>query len=408
MSRRPGQYGYIEKRGNSYYARFWLDEAGREKRTYKRVRICPVDGPGALNTSERKRRLKEIIAEFGANSEATFRKAESVNLGTTFKEQAEQWLKELKLRKRDPIKPSTASAFESHLNYIRPAIGEMPLSEVNNRTMKEFVSKMAAEVHKDGSPRFSPKSISNYIGVVKMVVASALNEDGDPIYPRKWNHEFMDLPTIDDQNTPSLTSEEIQTIIDQAEGQFPMLYAFLAGSGLRIGEALALRVENVRGSVIHVRQSLWQGHFSTPKTENGTREVDIHSSLAEALTTFIGSRTTGYVFRSARGTPLHKSNVLRRSLHPILATMERESCGFHSFRRFRTAHLRKQRVPEILLRIWIGHSTKGITDKYALEGFKQDVEFRSFTAEQAGLGLNLPQIKAELHPVAPSESFVSV
>jgi integrase len=250
-----------------------LDEAGREKRTYKRVQICPVDGPGALNTFERKRRLKEIIAEFGANSEATFRKVESVNLGTTFKEQAEKWLKALKLRKRDPIKPSTASAFESHLNYIKPEIGEMPLSEVNNRTMKEFISKMASEI-KDDRPRFSPKSIANYLGVVKMVVASALNEDGEPIYPVKWNHEFMDLPTIDHQNTPSLTSEEISVIIDQAHGEFPMLYSVLAGTGLRIGEALALRVENVRGSVVHVRQSIWQGHLNTPKTENGTREVD--------------------------------------------------------------------------------------------------------------------------------------
>ena len=200
MSRRPGQNGYIEKRGNSYYARFWLDEAGREKRTYKRVRICPVDGPGALNTFERKRRLKDIVAEFGANSEATLRKAEAVNLGTTFTEQAEQWLEKLKVRKRKPIKPSTASAFASHLNYIKPAIGEMPLSEVNNRTMKEFISKMASEV-KDDRPRFSPKSIGNYLQVVKMVVASALNKDGEPIYPVNWNHEFMDLPPIDDQNT---------------------------------------------------------------------------------------------------------------------------------------------------------------------------------------------------------------
>jgi integrase len=255
MSRRPGQHGCIEKRGNGYYARFWLDEAGREKRTYKRVRICPLDGPGALNISQRKRRLKEIIAEFGANSEVTFRQAEAVNLGTTFKEQAEQWLKELKLRKRDPIKPSTASAFASHLNYIKPAIGEMPLSEVNNRTMKDFISKMASEVKGD-QPRFSPKSIGNYLGVVKMVVASALNEDGEPIYPVKWNHEFMDLPTIDDQNTPNLASEEINTIIDQAEGQFPMLYSMLAGTGLRIGEALALRVENIRGSIVHVRPLL--------------------------------------------------------------------------------------------------------------------------------------------------------
>jgi hypothetical protein len=37
------------------------------------------------------------------------------------------------------------------------------------------------------------------------------------------------------------------------------------------------------------------------------------SSLAEMLREYLGGRTTGYVFPSERGTPLRKSNLLRRS-----------------------------------------------------------------------------------------------
>jgi hypothetical protein len=90
VSRRSGQNGRIEKKGKVYYARFWLDVPGEAKRVYKSVRICPVDGPGSLNKFELRRRVKEIIAEFDANSEAVFKQAEAVNLGTTFKEQAEK------------------------------------------------------------------------------------------------------------------------------------------------------------------------------------------------------------------------------------------------------------------------------------------------------------------------------
>jgi len=79
MARRSGQNGRIERKGNILYARFWLDVPGQESRVYKCVRICPVSGPGALNKSEQKRRLKEIVAEFGANSEEVFRQAEAVN-----------------------------------------------------------------------------------------------------------------------------------------------------------------------------------------------------------------------------------------------------------------------------------------------------------------------------------------
>jgi hypothetical protein len=82
--------------------------------------------------------------------------------------------------------------------------------------------------------------------------------------------------------------------------------------------------------------------------------------------------------------------------------MKRETCGFHSFRRFRVAHLEQLRVPEILIRIWIGHSIEDLTKKYGETGIKQSVEFRREEAEQAGLGFVVPNLKAELHHVAPT------
>jgi len=164
----------------------------------------------------------------------------------------------------------------------------------------------------------------------------------------------------------------------------------LAGSGVRIEEAIALQVQDLRGTVLNVRHSHWNGDLYTPKTEAGIREIDLHPSLAAMLREHIGTRTLGYLFESSKGTPLARSNVLRRSLHKILQKMGREKCGFHAFRRFRITHLRKRRVMEVLLRIWVGHSTQGITDKYTVETLKRDVAYRKATAEQAGLGFHTP------------------
>jgi hypothetical protein len=55
---------------------------------------------------------------------------------------------------------------------------------------------------------------------------------------------------------------------------------------------------------------------------------------------------------------------------------------------------------EVLLRIWVGHSTHGITDNYTVESLKGDAAFRSSTAEEAGLGFHIP-VEPEL-PVAPN------
>jgi len=129
-----------------------------------------------------------------------------------------------------------------------------------------------------------------------------------------------------------------------------------------IGEAFALRVLDVSDAVLRVRASAWEGTLCEwTKTEAGMREVDLHSSLADALRNHIGSRTTRLVLPSERATPFRKSNLLRRSLHPILKEMGKAPCGSHAFRRFLVSHLRLQTVLELLLRIWIGHSTEGIT-----------------------------------------------
>jgi integrase len=87
--------------------------------------------------------------------------------------------------------------------------------------------------------------------------------------------------------------------------------------------------------------------------------------------------------------PLHQSNLLRRSLHPILKTIGVEKTGFHAFRRFRTTWLRKQHVPEDIIRFWLGHASSEVTDRYSK--LSEDVEFRRSVAASAGLGFEFPE-----------------
>jgi hypothetical protein len=390
MSRRSGQRGRVERKGKCFYARFWLDSTDGGVRKYACVRICPVSGPGSLNASERKRRLLEIVQASGANSEEKCREACGAFLGITFAEQSEQWLVALENRRRRPVKPKTLSCFRSALKYVNEKLGAVPLANLNNSTLKTFVSEMAAETLEDDRPRFGAKSIANYTQIVKFVVASALDAQGEQQFPRKWNTDFLDLPQIADQRRPCFSAVELQQIINRAEGQDQILFALLAGTGVRIGEAIALRVQDVDGSVIHIRHSLWNGVLGSPKTKQGVRDVDLPSDLARVIQLNIaGLQPTSFVFQNEAGGALHQSNVLRRSLHPLLKSAGLAVCGFHSFRRFRVTHLRRSRVPEDLIRFWIGHSAGSITDKYSR--IADDVEFRQRCAQQCGLGFDLPR-----------------
>jgi len=47
----------------------------------------------------------------------------------------------------------------------------------------------------------SPKSISYYAG---LVVASAMGDDVEELSSREWNHEFLDIPLVENRRCPSI------------------------------------------------------------------------------------------------------------------------------------------------------------------------------------------------------------
>ncbi len=180
--------------------RWWMDVAGQEKRLHRRAKICPVSGPECLSRSARERRAREIIEESGADTEEHFLKVVKQETGITFRSQASRWLNEQKVRKRKPIANSTFESWEGCLRkWINLNIGDLPLSEVNNAMLKQLVVTMS----KGG---LSPKTIDNYIQVVKMVVASVMDEEGEPVYLRKWSPEFIDMPIVEKGNRTRLPS----------------------------------------------------------------------------------------------------------------------------------------------------------------------------------------------------------
>jgi integrase len=113
--------------------------------------------------------------------------------------------------------------------------------------------------------------------------------------------------------------------------------------------------------------------------------------LKEYLDKRQGTLKSDLLFQSKSGKPLHQSNVLRRTLHPILEKLNELKCGCHAFRRFRITHLRKKGVPEDLIHFWLGHAGKSVTDHYSK--LRDDLEFRKEVTVRVGLGFELPSQK---------------
>ncbi|MGH7745458.1 MAG: tyrosine-type recombinase/integrase [Candidatus Dormibacteria bacterium] len=219
-------------------------------------------------------------------------------------------------------------------------------------------------------------------------MASDIDENGNEKFPRTWNTDFIDAPQLipSAQYAPIVAPGVVSKAIRKGSGVFPCLYALLAGSGLRISEALALKMGDdgqsdgldLEMGLIHIRKTL--------KTPSAARKVDICDALANFLRKNLSTPIGEAIFLTKKGKPLAETtgyNHLKKDGIP----------GFHSFRRFRNTHLENTRIPSTLIKYWMGHSASGdMTQRYSKF---EDLEIRKDWCHRAGLGFNLPDSKEE-------------
>lgn len=281
-----------------------------------------------------------------------------------FQTQAKRWLKQIRSSKKDPLRASTLERYGGALdNHILPVLGKTKLKDVGNKAARDFVAGLA----------LSPASVKLTLYVLMAVVKSAVDEEGNRLYPVVWNLDFIDPPAVRNQRAPDLPLPALQQALRGANGPDKALYALLAGTGLRISEALSLVLGDAPDAnfwsptqgIINIRHG---------KTDAATRIVDLHPTLNMFL---------------AETLDIDATRLFPAS-DDMYADHLREAVGFsdfHRFRRFRLTHLDNQNVPVGLKKFWAGHAAADVTERYNKVG--KDIAVRKEWAEKAGLGFDL-------------------
>ena len=322
-----------------------------------------------------------------------------------FATQGRIYIDTLKTRKRRPIRPASVSVFESYLrNHVVPSIGTTELESFKNGALKAFVQTLIDK-------KLSPKSIAEISAFTRSIVASVLDADGNQVYPRTWNQEFVDAPPIVRQHQPVCTKEMIKEALRVRHARTDkhrVLVALLLASGIRVGELVALRVGDdgehsgwdQENSLLAIRTSLWRGVEQRPKTLASIRMVDLSTPVNEMLVAFAkatNKKPGDYLFSSRTGRPLSPGSLRKKVLDPLGIP------GFHSCRRWRVSYLKTVGTPDSLLKAWIGHShgnqscEKGtwgndITALY--DKSAEDQEWRRTVGNRVGIGFELPDLKS--------------
>ncbi|MCU0309033.1 MAG: tyrosine-type recombinase/integrase [Thermoleophilia bacterium] len=248
-----------------------------------------------------------------------------------FDEYAAQWIRTFRGRTTAGIRPTTLEEYRRDLDrYAIPFFRTAPIARIELRDMKAF----AIHLEDHG---LAPASVRKLMAPVRALFATALEEGLIRVNPCAGLRLAQRRPGA--LGSPrALAPEELAALIDATPPEWRLLVRFLAQTGLRIGEALALRWEHVDLGArrIRVRERVYRGTVDAPKSRYGVRDVPLATPLARELwrhrqeSPFPGERDP--VFASETGTPLRHDNLFPRVLKPAAVRAGVPWAGFHTLR----------------------------------------------------------------------------
>jgi len=195
MNRRKGQNGVVIQSG-WYRVRWRVGIEGQEERIHMSEKVAPVvidkDGNPKPASQAVQRLAREIVERSGANSVQHFNQV--VFGEVSFRDQTKEYLRWAGSRDRKRIKDLVS--VEGALNqWILPIIGDLPLTKVNNITVKPPVDKMK-------KANLAAATVNKYVNYLKQVVASLRDgATGAAIRHRKWDSVVLDLPIVNQKNS---------------------------------------------------------------------------------------------------------------------------------------------------------------------------------------------------------------
>lgn len=131
-----------------------------------------------------------------------------------FNNQAETYMAEI----ASVARPNTLRRYRSILDSrILPVIGGTDLAEVDNKTVKSLVGRLA-------EANLSPATIGLAVTLTKQIVKSAVDGRGNPLYPVVWNGDYIKAPEIDpaSQKAPTASAEHISRVISHLLNGTPL------------------------------------------------------------------------------------------------------------------------------------------------------------------------------------------
>lgn len=250
------------------------------------------------------------------------------------------------------------TAFKTAESYIAPCrrlkeeLGDILAEEVTPLELQNFLNRMARR-------KYSKRTVQLHLTVIRLVYQRAVLLGILPVdtsavlsIPKGLSAQRREVPK-DAALAAVLASEK------EEMGPFALTLYY---TGLRRGEALALRYEDIdrKERIIHVRRALQftpnYPEMKEPKTEAGVR--DVH--YPEALNKILPKKKSGPVFPGPDGKSyMNKGNFIYRWQKYCEAIGHDITC--HQLRHYYATAMYEAGVPVIAAQAQLGHKNASTT-----------------------------------------------
>jgi integrase len=287
-----------------------------------------------------------------------------VGSAATLREAAEAWLEGVRsgtIRNRSghTYKPSVIRGYETALSTrVLPELGGARLSEIRRVDVQDFADALCADA-------LDASTVRNTLMPLRVIFRRAVARGELAVNPTTG----LELPAVEGTRERIASPAEAETLLAALPERHRALWATALYAGLRRGELLALRWEDVdlaRG-VIRVERS-WdpQEGVVAPKSRAARRTVPIANVLREHLVEhkLRSGRHAGLVFGTSATQPFTPSNVWRRA-RTAWTRASLEPIGLHECRHTFASLMIAAGVNAKALSAYMGHSSVTITyDRY--------------------------------------------
>jgi integrase len=280
-----------------------------------------------------------------------------IKSGVKFGDLKERFIKSHKKK----VRARTMEGYKQRLDYAVSYFGNKEISEITPSNVEDYLDYLEAEGK-------SPSTSEKYLKVLKLLFNKAV----------KWELVAknpalnIDPPLIPKKEMDFLSPEEIELLVDNTIEEHKCLMIVACYSGIRRGELLGLRWDDVDFNSIRIfiRRTLEPNkrQFLEPKTDNSKRAVTVPFFVMDKLKEHqirqlvdLPENKESLIFPNELGKPMEHRNLIRRIFEPALTRAGLRKVRFHDLRHSYAAALISAGENPKWIQKQLGHSSIMVT-----------------------------------------------